>query len=157
MKNMKKLLFIFFLCIASVISQAQEVISSSGTSLSKGSFVVDFTLGECVIQTYSTPSLYLTQGFHQPQLIVTTLNEKINQELSVSVYPNPASDHVILRADNPEGLSYVLFDISGKKIEQKQLESDKTEISFNGFEAATYFIKVIDDKEELKLFQIIKE
>ena len=44
-----------------------SVISSSGDSYSNGGVIMDYTLGEIVVETYANSTTILTQGFHQPE------------------------------------------------------------------------------------------
>ena len=64
---MKKLLLIL-LCLPMIgFGQilSPSVVSSSGASYSNGGVIMDFTLGEIVIETFSNNANILTQGFHQ--------------------------------------------------------------------------------------------
>jgi len=53
-------------------------------------------------------------------------------------------------------LSYQLFDISGKLLETKKLESNETSIVMNNLVKTTYFLRVIENNKEVKTFKIIK-
>ena len=64
---MKKLLLIL-LCLPMIgFGQVTtpSVVSSSGDSYSSGGVIMDFTLGEIVIETFSNNANILTQGFRE--------------------------------------------------------------------------------------------
>lgn len=70
---MRVILFISFLCFFSFgFSQEieREVIGSSGNSSTNGSVTLDATVGEVAVQTLSNGTIFITQGFQQPQDIV---------------------------------------------------------------------------------------
>ena len=64
---MKKLLLILsalpFIGLGQVATPS--VVSSSGDSYSNGGIMMDYTLGEIVVETYTNSNIILTQGFHQ--------------------------------------------------------------------------------------------
>jgi len=133
-----------------------QVISSSGKYFENSSGSISFTLGEPVIMTLSQGDNILTQGFHQAE--ITVINESIYPALQfeIAVYPNPAHDYVILKADQISGLYYILYTIKGDAIQQNLLVKEQTEIDFSNLLPSIYFLKVIEGNKELKTFKIIK-
>ncbi|MEI7596424.1 MAG: InlB B-repeat-containing protein, partial [Bacteroidota bacterium] len=81
------------------------------------------------------------------------------QSNSISVYPNPVIDFVNLKLDNfnSDKLTYQLFDLNGKQILNKKIESSETKISMHSLVPATYVLKVLDRNKELQSFKIIKD
>ena len=53
-------------------------------------------------------------------------------------------------------LSYQLYDISGKLLENRKIAGSETTISMEILETATYLLKIYDNKTEIKTFKIIK-
>ena len=68
--------FLFLLLCLPMIGFGQvtspSVVSSSGDSYSNGNIIMDYTLGEIVVEAYGSPTTILTQGFHQEILRITT-------------------------------------------------------------------------------------
>jgi hypothetical protein len=89
-------------------------------------------------------------------IITGAENEDIN--LTTSVYPNPTSGQIILNSGNAalEDMSYALLDILGKIIFQHPLNKKQTTISMAELANGPYFIKVLNNKKEIKTFKIIK-
>ena len=103
---MKKLLLIL-LCLPLVgFGQvtSPSVVSSSGDSYSNGNIIMDYTLGEIVIETFSNNANILTQGFHQGVLNVTTA--VINLDIKTKIYPNPTSNLLIIELEKMSMLNY---------------------------------------------------
>lgn len=84
-----------------------QVVGSLGGSFSSGSMNADWTLGEVVISTLSTPSTIATQGFHQPMLktqgTVIGISEGDFSHFNAHVYPNPVSQDFYLYGSAPIG------------------------------------------------------
>lgn len=57
-------LLLLFYFISNLI-HGQEVIATQGDSYKNASILIDFTIGESIIETYATTTTQLTQGFHQ--------------------------------------------------------------------------------------------
>ncbi len=66
---------------------------------------------------------------------------------SISIFPNPASDHFLIRSE----LSGVLeiWTLDGKQVETATVKKGETEISIDNLMAGIYFIKVFDDEHYL--------
>jgi len=155
---MKQILngLLFMLCCTSVYSQ--QVISTAGANSQTASGGISYTIGECVTETFTTSGATLTQGIQQTIITVTGINTIINLGYSITAFPNPATDFVILRvSDNKfEGLHYVLYDLNGKAIAIKQIESAETLIPFSEYNYASYILKVINGHQGVMTFKIIK-
>jgi hypothetical protein len=141
------------------IGTAQQVVASSGETLNNSNGSLSFTVGELAIETKSGSPGILTQGFHQPLLTITSLDGPLAESFSITAYPNPTSDIVNLLIENEDitGLTYILFDVTGKDILRGTIENNKTEIAFIQLKTAIYFLKIETDGKEIKTFKIIKE
>ena len=102
----------------------------------------------------------MAQGVQQPFeiSIVTELEEAKDISLNFSAYPNPATDLLKLKIENNKtgNLTYLLYDISGKLLENKKMEESETNISMRTLSPSTYFLIIKDDNKEVKTFRIIK-
>jgi gliding motility-associated-like protein len=78
MKNILLLAFGLFLLIKTSTSQSlsQEILGSAGGYQPNNAVSVSWTLGEVVIETYSFYNLSLTQGFHQPDIKLTFIDDE---------------------------------------------------------------------------------
>jgi hypothetical protein len=136
----------------------QEVISSAGDFQSNGNYSLSWTLGEPVIETYTAGSTVLTQGFQQPILVSVSIYENPELNFDISAFPNPTSDflNVVISNGTYDQISYLLFDVTGKLLDSRQIVSEQTEILFSHLPVATYYVKILENNKELKTFKIIK-
>ena len=58
--------------------------------------------------------------------------------MTISVYPNPAHDFIIIRANNDLPVQCDLCSVTGQKV----LSSTENEINVSGLESGIYFVRV---------------
>lgn len=141
-------------------AEAQEIVSPAGEHFSNETMQISWTFSEPVINTLvgEGESEMLTQGFHQPRLVVTALNEVPELALHIEAYPNPTTDYLNVSIKNAasENLSYTLYNSNRKVLTSKQISSDISEISMTGYASSIYFLKISGENKELKTFKIVK-
>ena len=157
---MKKLIYIFILFTfgANAQSISNQVISSYGLSAVNGSAQTDVTIGEPVTATVSDGNNTLTQGFHQTNLVITTIKENETTN-NYQFYPNPVNEALNFSYNNTtnEPVTLYLFDVNGKLLWSKQNITDNEQINFNDKTKGTYLIKVTDNKNnEIKTIKVVK-
>jgi hypothetical protein len=159
-----KLSAIFFLGLGLTGLQAQESIPASGGNASGSGGTASYTTGQVVYTTNAGANGSVAQGVQQPYEIsvVSGIEQAKDINLICTAYPNPTNDFFTLKVENydNENLSYQLFDISGKLLENKKIEGNETTISMGNLVSATYFLKIVQTKhassQEIKTFKIIK-
>jgi hypothetical protein len=159
MKLILKLLLVVCLVHYGTLLNAQQIVTTGGDYHQNSSGSISYTIGEVAIETFSKTNNILTQGFHQTNLIAVAINEVKGLDFEISVFPNPTKDIVMLKVamEKIVGMQYRLFDTNGKVLQNKFLERTETEISFDNLTPATYFIKVVQGKKDLKTFKIVKQ
>jgi len=55
-----------------------------------------------------------------------------------------------------QSLSYQLYDVNGKLVQNNNVESNETNIMMSGFTSGTYLLKVNQGNTSFKTFKIIK-
>jgi hypothetical protein len=165
MKKLKKLAIIFFLSILANAIQAQEVIPASGGNASGSGGTVSYSVGQVVYTTNTGTNGSVAQGVQQPYEIsvVTGIENSMKINLTCTAYPNPATTHLTLKIETTENenLSYQLYDVSGKLLENKRVEANETTIYMGHRPVATYLLKVVQTNQasspiEIKTFKIVK-
>ncbi|MEI6347711.1 MAG: T9SS type A sorting domain-containing protein [Bacteroidota bacterium] len=155
-----RLTALIFISFGLIGVQAQETIPASGGNSSGGGGSVSYSVGQITYSTNSGSNGSVLQGVQQPFEIseITAIEEAKGINLSLSVSPNPVTDHLTLRISDFEisNLSYQLYDLNGKLIETKNIESNQIGIETINLVPATYFLKVVQRKKEVKTFKIIK-
>lgn len=121
-------------CAHNVHGQELNVISSSGNYTEGTSHSIAWTVGEVVIETASDPSNDVTQGFHQPDLKVLSVQEY--SDLDISVYPNPARNQ--FNVITSEQTNLTIYDIQGKEVRSMDIYSSQTSIDVSDLSRGTY-------------------
>ena len=158
-KNLFLLIAGLFFLGSTVFGQTiqNSVISSAGASTSSGNVKMDYTIGEPVIETFSSGGNTLTQGFHQTNLTLVAI-ENIELFAEISVYPNPTSELVNLDIPaNYKLLDISMYDVTGKLIRIKTNASGLVTFDVKDLATGTYYLQVLNPKnQELKTFKLIK-
>jgi hypothetical protein len=162
MRN-KKIVFIAILLLFIGLKSlhAQETIAASGSNATGGGGSISYSVGQ-IVYTYITGTNGSSlQGVQQPYEIslVTTIEEAKDISLEIEVYPNPATDLIMLKIKNTEAedFKYQLHDINGSLLNISVIESQETNISMQNLVPGIYFLKVIQGNKEIKTYKIIKK
>jgi hypothetical protein len=134
---------------------SQDVISSQGDSYTDSSASIDFTIGEVVTFTGSTIENNITQGFHQTNWSFVSVQDHV-QDYQAIIYPNPTEDFLNIQTSLYQDVNYLLNDEMGKLILQGNLSSEKTSLDVSKIATGRYSLTLINSKEALKTFNIIK-
>jgi hypothetical protein len=139
---------------------AQESINTTGGNASGSGGSASYSVGQVTYKTHTGTNSSVAEGVQQPFEIsvVTAIEDAEGINLSVSAYPNPANDYLILEVVNflISPFTFHLFDINGKLLQSGEIISTQTSISMNTLAPATYFVKVMQEGKEVKTFKIIK-
>jgi hypothetical protein len=157
---MKKTSTLLVALFAAVAIQAQDAIVVAGGNATGPGGSASFSVGQAVYTSNSSESGSVTQGVQQSFEIFTLSNPDFTAvTLSAVVYPNPASDQVVLSLRDSEltDFSYVLYDLNAKALSSGLVQDSETAIALQNLAAGVYILKVNQDNKELKTFKIIKK
>ena len=139
---------------------AQETIPAAGANISGARGSTSYSVGQLVYTTNTGSIGSVTQGMQQSFEIrvISGIKETEGINLSISAYPNPTTDYLILKmSESPLSVTnFQLYDINGKLLENKKIESNETSIFMGNLLPATYFLKVTKGSTEIKTFKIRK-
>jgi len=158
---MRKTILLIACCLlgwgASSSFAQQGTVSAGGTASGTGG-TVTYTVGETNYINTTGSGGTITQGLQQPLEIYLSSIGEITLPVEVSLFPNPTNEYVVLSvaAGDVNDLSYQLYDMQGKLLEGNKLNDTHTNIAMTNYASATYFIKVLNSKNESKEFKIIK-
>lgn len=152
-------IFIAMIFVLSVNGQAkQEVIASAGGYNSSGNLSISWTLGETIIPTYQSGNLILTHGFQQ-QLIITAVEENFDILVNIKVFPNPASDNLNIRFEEPIDGEVVItiIDSQGRLVKTETVEATTTEkqISLQELGGGVYYLRMTKGKL-VNVYKVVK-
>lgn len=140
--------------------QAQNTISATGGNATGSGGTVSYSVGQVTYNTYSGTNGTVAQGVQQPYEIsvVTAIENTEGITLEYRVYPNPTSGllRLIIKPFDQKNFRYTLHDINSILLQDKKIESEETEISMKNYTPAIYFLQVIKNNQEVKVFKIIK-
>lgn len=131
----------------SQITLERQVIGSTGQSATSASLQVDYTVGETVVNTATSSTVILTQGFHQPTDALVYV-ESPEWDLNWQAYPNPTQGTVMLEAFSaqPLDIQLTIYNTKGQMVsavEHFTLDQQwQHTIDFSGLASGTYFIRI---------------
>jgi hypothetical protein len=168
MKMYKNRLTVFILFTFLIIFsrlQAQEAIPVAGGNASGSGGTSSYTIGQIFYTTNTRSTGSVTQGIQQPYeiSIMSEIEQTKDINLICMVYPNPTCNNLTLTIEDPNNfdLMYLLLDLNGGLIENKEVIFNKTTIIMTNRSAGIYFLRVYkgdgSSNNEIKTFKIIKQ
>jgi hypothetical protein len=142
------------------IIQAQEVITASGGDASGSGGTSGYSIGQLVYTTHTGTTGSVAQGIQQSYSIedipITALTSPI--ALQCLVYPNPATNFLTLKIEGSIKTQFIasLYDLNGKLLEHKPIESNETTIDMGSLFPSTYFLKITEGDKVIKIIKITK-
>jgi len=155
--QMKVLLFLLCaipICLSGLEAQSvsQSVIASDGGSGKGAGVQLDYTLGELAVDRLTGQQVSMTEGFHQPFLMVEPVegdpsvtggSKSIEPEPIISLTPNPVATELMVKFAQPAPKTITLDvrDANGIRVLQKQLEPihGDSPIDVSGFLPGVYY------------------
>ncbi len=152
-------LICFLICFGNSVLLAQSNTVTSGGDGSSTDGSVSYSVGQIDYIEATGSGGTANQGVQQPfEFFVLGTDDFANIELFAIVFPNPTTQHVTLKISNQkvDGLSFQLYDLSGRLLLNDTLHSEETTIPMERLSSATYFLAVYNQNTLLKTFKIIK-
>jgi len=148
-------------CLAVTGIQAQEIheaIPASGGNASGSGGTVSYSVGQVVYTTNTGTNGSVAQGIQQAYEISVITAVEEAKDISLSAYPNPTTDYLTLEVNDFQrsSLRFQLYDMNGKLLQSEKITNHQTTIFMGDLATATYLVKVIRNKKEVKTFKIIK-
>lgn len=163
---MKKTMYVVFLalfslCIGKAQSLDQQVVSSSGTTITGASNTLSFTVGETSIGPI-TNGVALEQGFWNGAIIGLSIGyDDFSFETQPTAYPNPVANHLNVHFTEMEGQDFniLIYDTNGREVFRQELTNSSVDelLNFSSFSQGIYLLKIIQSStKKSKSFKIIK-
>ncbi len=147
-------MFVLISTFAAMNLQAQtlerQVIGAAGTFQTASWGSLSSTTGESITTTAATSSVVLTQGFQQPLQTDLVVYEIPTYNITVMVFPVPASGFINVAINSGKHYSVKLFDMLGRqlKLPVRDLSSGmETRYTFdlNSIANGTYLMLINDE------------
>ena len=149
-----------FLCFSVEIVHGQEAIPATGGTASGIGGSVTYTIGQIADSILTGTNGFIIQGVQQPYEIstVTAIEGTEDITLGYSVYPNPTESiiRLVIKSFNDVDFSFQLYNLNGTVLQEAKVTNEETEISMENHTSAVYFLRVIRDSREVKVFKIVK-
>jgi len=155
---MNKIIVLLVIAFFANYLPAQEVIGTTGGVANGSAGSVSYTVGSVSYTVTNDGKSRATSGvqqYHYQISMVTALPDMEN--ISLSVYPNPTKDNIVLKTQKLAEASYIIYSLNGKVLAQKKIVGDDTIIDFSDKAPTTYLLKVVQQRKEIKTFKIIKK
>ena len=155
----KKVILSLLLLVLGLAAQAQQATTATGGDATGSGGTAAYSIGQIVYTTHTGTTGSVAQGVQQPYEISVELGiENSFIELDVSAYPNPTIHSLTLNVGNAlsENLHFELCDLGGKIIERRKIINSTETINMENLATATYFLKVSNANNQIKIFKIIK-
>ena len=138
---------------------APEVLSGAGGTIHTSNIQLAFTVGETSVARWSTPlGGFITEGFHQPTLVVSKVDEQ--NQVSVRIAPNPVQSKLFLFIDgkDTEEVTAILVDVQGKIMTQlNHLKGGNYELNLSEYPSGVYFLSLNhSNKLPFQTFKVVK-
>ena len=158
---MKKIPLLLIMVIATFYASSQgivqQVYASSGSYFSNGTYSLSSTIGEPITATFNSTTYYLTQGFQQPNYLVTMV-EDFDKNANIIVYPNPTDDfiNIDLGTTNLDKYRFQLYDVTGRLMMTGNIIDKITKLDIGSYASDIYFIRLSLDNKIIKNFKVQK-
>jgi hypothetical protein len=153
----------FFILFTIPFAMAQQSTVSAGGNANGTGGTVSYTVGQVFFHTHEGEGGSVAEGLQQPYeiFVVTSIENIPDISVIVVAYPNPVTDNLMLvikdQVDfSTETIHFRLSDINGSVIQSDKAAGRQTRIDMQNLPPAVYFLKVTDNRRELKTFKIVK-
>lgn len=154
---MKKLLITASFALLGAIVLAQDRTTSSGGDATGSGGTVSYTIGLIDYSNASGSNGNIHEGVQQPLEFYTVNVDEWILDYSLSVFPNPASDFLIISSEQqPEGLNFVLTDAAGKIVREDAITELETTIDLSNLAPAGYFLTIQSENQFVQTYKLIK-
>ncbi len=159
MKTTKILTISSGLLLASVTVFAQESVVTSGGETTGSGGTTSYSIGQVFYSSNKDNNQSESQGVQQPfEVYIIEGTGELSASLELSVYPNPASEYVLLKTslNHFNDLSLYLMDNQGKLLQQRALSSKQTRIELFDYPIGMYVLTVMDGDKISQSYKIVK-
>ena len=130
-----------------------SVISAANGTGITSTAIVNWTLGEVAVGSYGHHNGSLTEGFHQPVIIVAKQQVFSVPKFSAKLYPNPASDLITVDFE-AESISIQAVEIissTGQVVSVSEFEAvpNQIQLDVSGLPIGGYFVRILDQYDAI--------
>jgi hypothetical protein len=150
-----------FLCLCPGIAYGQQAVPATGGTATGTGGSAKYTVGQVASSVVTGTNGFIIQGVQQPYEIstVTAVEDTEDITLSYLIYPNPTEGIIklVIKSFYDDDFRFQLYTLNGTVLLEKRITDEETEISMEDQISAIYFLRVIRDNREVKVFKIVKK
>jgi hypothetical protein len=141
------LLFMTFQMMSTAQSLSPEVLASTGDYNVKTEATLSWTLGELAVQTYSSGTAMLSQGFQQTSLGLSTARF-LDNSVIIKLSPNPAREILLVSFDRDVSLPVLaeIWDGQGRLVHKQSFHSVQNQVNVYDYMQGAYLLMLQDPK-----------
>lgn len=161
LKNSFILILLF--CISQQIhsqSLSNRVIATGGSFSTASWGSLSATIGEATINTLTSSTVTLLQGFQQPTSGLSGITNIAPKLITATIYPNPSQGNIYLEVTLPASstLTYKIFDLNGKELQAGEFTADALhttiqKLNCSGFSSGMYLLSLSSNEVPLQNFK----
>lgn len=144
--------------LSSVAFGQQNTVASGGEASGAGGNV-SYTIGQIDYISASGANGNINQGVQQPFEIFAVGLEEVSLDIQLSLFPNPAVDHVVISVESWENYtnpSFTLTDEQGRIVKQGKMPASETTVQVSDLANACYYLNILVDNQLAKSFKLVK-
>lgn len=146
---------------------SQSVTATCGGNSNGGYGSFSYSFGQTFYNVLGY-NITFTEGVQQPFEISEygdddegKFGNEFLRDISLSAFPNPASNYLYLNIGDDEDLAdvaleYVMYDAEGRPIMQDRINVGENLLDVQQLVPSTYFVRVMLDGRKVKTFKVIK-
>ncbi|WP_455586606.1 T9SS type A sorting domain-containing protein [Bacteroides sp.] len=159
---MRLLILLFLFCCMGIHhAYGQTSVNTGNGDVSNGSGNVSYSIGQVFYAGAGNASGSIYPGVQQ---VYEILSEPVDLDrpkitLSIKVYPNPATDYIILSFNGADytGTFAKLADSTGKTLGTTEITEAETKIEVSSYPVGMYYLYLVREQSIYKTFKIIKK
>jgi hypothetical protein len=165
-----KILLAIILLSCSISANAQlalykSVIANGAGSYASAGLSANWTVGQTVINQYTSSGLTITEGFHPVEAPAHTTGVAIVPDniTSVKAYPNPTSNilNIAIVQDQPKAITIQVSDVTGKVVKDvitlPAQRSITTQVDMSSLSPGTYTFIVNAQTKDAYTMKVVKQ
>ena len=138
-----------------------SVIGAAGEISKLDSMTIEWTLGETFVESVVDKTTWLTQGYHQPMLLVKENSKSLSSSYDVKIFPNPAKDllNVFIRTNVKDELHLKMIDVTGRVVFMQNASggSNDIQLKINELPEGMFILSMVNSQGYwIRSFKIIK-
>ena len=155
-KFLKTLLIALQLFLINAITTAQKVINAAGKTDYGNNIIVQYSVGEVVVEPNYGKEYNATQGVLQPKYLISGVNSPFDAQYSLRCYPNPILDALNIETNFKDFTDIRIFNMEGQLVLIKSF--NYTPINLSELISGSYLLTIYSKEKNIsKTIKIIKQ